>query len=426
MGIVGKAEGANAEFLKRHYKEIENTQDWKSILEIQSAKTTMDRLRQDNHVRPDYTLAQLQKMSANAGTDLTALYDTSGYLSKLMLTAYELDDVFHDTLREVFDIDVATGRSSDGTILYFPGPVKGEDRAKAKAQSDYSDRPSPSTSCVIDFIRQVSPPLSLISIAPSSLSQTKHRCAMTFPTCTDLLASAKKLTQVIESKKTPIKEIIRIKNSLAKNEKKRVEEKVYRYGDVKMNVLVVGGRGKAMICEVQFLLQFMKDAKSQGHSLYEVSRREQFVSDVVASLTRSFDKNAALFTAAARGDSKEFIRLVVDFGREIKLTEPEKSGEGYYLSHRLAESGCYKSWRFLLSCVDEKGVGVLLSSAAANDDTCLVIASHKQTTVGHVKILKSIFSDKYRKHCNVNAGGMGGRCALYRAWLSLFNFSLFN
>ncbi len=125
-----------------------------------------------------------------------------------------------------------------------------------------------------------------------------------------MVAAVQKLQEVIKSKKTPLKEIIRLKNTLAKNEERRVKEGVYNYGDIKANVLIVGPRNKGMICEVQFLLKFMKDAKSQGHALYEVSRRKHFVDEVSQSLERAFDKQTALFTAATRGDSKEFIKIV--------------------------------------------------------------------------------------------------------------------
>ncbi len=54
----------------------------------------------------------------------------------------------------------------------------------------------------------------------------------------------------------------------------------------------------------------MKDAKNQGHALYSVTRREQFVEDVQSSLKRSFDKQDSLFKAASRGDAKQFIRIV--------------------------------------------------------------------------------------------------------------------
>ncbi len=148
-----KANESNKKFLKKNYKAIENSEAWKNVLSEKADAPGIEKLRQDNHIRPDYDTEQLQKMSVTAGRDLTAIYDTSGYLSKLMLTAYELDDLFHDTMREIFEIDPTSGRSKDGKVSYGAGPVKAEERVKAKAQSDYADRPSPSTSCVIDFIR---------------------------------------------------------------------------------------------------------------------------------------------------------------------------------------------------------------------------------------------------------------------------------
>ncbi len=125
MKIIKTAEEANTAFLKKNYKSIEKTQDWRDILGIKGSPEDLGKLRQDNYIRPEYTMEQLQKMSRNAGRDLTAVYDTSGYLSKLMLTAYELDELFHDTLREVFQIDISTGRSRNGKLFYSAGPVKG-------------------------------------------------------------------------------------------------------------------------------------------------------------------------------------------------------------------------------------------------------------------------------------------------------------
>ncbi len=152
-----------------------------------------------------------------------------------------------------------------------------------------------------------------------------------------------------------------------------------------------------------------------SHPLYEVSRRNQFVEDVSQSLTRGMDKQAALFSAASRGDVKSFIQIIVDFPREVNLLGIEDSKDGYYLTHRLAESGAYKGWRFLLNILSEKERGALLSKKADNMDTCLIIASHKQTTSGHLNIMKSILSDKYRKYCDINDTGAGKRSALYRS-----------
>ncbi len=97
----------------------------------------------------------------------------------------------------------------------------------------------------------------------------------------------------------------------------------------------------------------------------------------------------------------------------------EQSKEGYNLCHRLAESGCYKAWNFLLSCLTEKEKGTLLSAEGKNKNNCVIIACKEQTTTGHVKVLKSILSEKYFKHCDINGGGEYEFGALYRA--SQFN-----
>ncbi len=123
-------------------------------------------------------------------------------------------------------------------------------------------------------------------------------------------------------------------------------------------------------------------------------------------------------------------------------TAKERSDDGHNLSHRLAgkpffslpfsffciasrttskttkktkESGCYKGWKFLLGCLNPKEQGILLSTTTSTQDTALAIACREQNTTGHVQIIKSILSDKYKKYCDVNASGVGGRRAIYRA-----------
>ncbi len=116
------------------------------------------------------------------------------------------------------------------------GPVKNEDRARVKAQSDYLahsknvarlskqallqlvgnhtenvvltprplqvfvgmcqiDRPPPATSCIVDFIRS----------------------AIVIKNCEDLLRAIAKLRAVIESKKSPLKELIGSFQNQSKN-----------------------------------------------------------------------------------------------------------------------------------------------------------------------------------------------------------------
>ncbi len=112
----------------------------------------------------------------------------------------------------------------------------------------------------------------------------------------------------------------------------------------------------------------------------------------------------------------------MDFGREVDILSQDKVGCN--LLHHLSQSGCYKGWRFILGCLKEEEKGVMLSAQAKNKDTVLIIACKEQTNPGHIKIIKSILSEKYYKHCDINVGGESGRTALYRAWLRHFFLSL--
>ena len=72
----------------------------------------------------------------------------------------------------------------------------------------------------------------------------------------------------IDSKKTPLQAVIRVKNSLASHEKKRLaaekagflQKHRYRIADIKVNVLVrdQNDSQKSMVAEIQLLLAFME------------------------------------------------------------------------------------------------------------------------------------------------------------------------
>ncbi len=92
----------------------------------------------------------------------------------------------------------------------------------------------------------------------------------------------------------------------------------------------------------------------------------------------------------------------------------ENTGDGCSLGHRIAESGCFRAWNFLLSCLDVLEKPTMLRSRATNENTNLIFACFNQTSKGHVKIIQSILSDEYIKYADVNQGGDGARGALYR------------
>ena len=59
---------------------------------------------------------------------------------------------------------------------------------------------------------------------------------------------------------------------------------LYTYADIKVNVLFER-ENKSMICEVQFLLDFMIHAKKLGHSIYEIQRTKEFKNNVFKLIT---------------------------------------------------------------------------------------------------------------------------------------------
>lgn len=105
------------------------------------------------------------------------------------------------------------------------------------------------------------------------------RCSMEFDTCENLLKGLEIFIKTVESKQTCLHEIVRIKNMFLQNERDGLN--LYNYADLKLNVIMTDKMTKlSMIVEVQFMLSFMKHAKSLGHGLYEIERDLEFVQDL--------------------------------------------------------------------------------------------------------------------------------------------------
>ncbi len=95
----------------------------------------------------------------------------------------------------------------------------------------------------------------------------------------------------------------------------------------------------------------------------------------------------------------------MDFQPQVDLLATEESGAN--LLHKLAESGSYKGWRFLLSCLTPKEREKLLTAENNVNDNCITLACKHQKTLGHVKIIQSILSEKFMELCDFNGGGEG-------------------
>ncbi len=90
------------------------------------------------------------------------------------------------------------------------------------------------------------------------------------------------------------------------------------YADLKANVLVEDDKC-SMICEIQFLMDFMIKAKKKSHSIYEILRRKPFMENV-SILSQAFaNPKEELFAAICRNDYKEVSKLLVSFPSEALL-----------------------------------------------------------------------------------------------------------
>eukprot|EP01084_Bolivina_argentea_P179477 310134_1 len=186
-------------------------------------------------------------------------YDVHGYLSKLVLIAHSLNEKFHQTMREIFEIDPINSQNFSHGVIYSAGPVKRLVRSQSKAETDYASASYPTTSKIIDFIR----------------------CCLVYDECENVLKGIDKFIDIVNCGKTCLKKILRIKNMFLDNKKENDNKwDLHRYADIKMGVLMVYN-GQSMIVEVQFLLSWMLKAKSLGHGLYEIERNKKIDIDLI-------------------------------------------------------------------------------------------------------------------------------------------------
>merc|ERR1712228_885588 len=124
----------------------EQKDEWNELVEWK-IPNEYDSARQDmivNGIASRYTFDQLSKSS---GTTFNSpqFYDYNQYLSQLVLLAQIVDEEFQESVQKIYGIDKVSnkGEVEDGNVEYMRGPVKLMDRARSKAQNDYSHAPYP-------------------------------------------------------------------------------------------------------------------------------------------------------------------------------------------------------------------------------------------------------------------------------------------
>ena len=126
---------------------------------------------------------------------------------------------------------------------------------------DYGRKRFPSVACVCDFVR----------------------CSVTFETSKELYNGLNSFINKVNLGETGcITKICRIKNGLKdiKNWKNEIDA---TYCDIKLNVIITSKNGsekRAIIGEIQLLLQWMLEAKKKGHKMYSFMRRKEYIETV--------------------------------------------------------------------------------------------------------------------------------------------------
>ena len=138
--------------------------------------------------------------------------------------------------------------------------------------TDYSNEDFPNGACILDYLR----------------------CSITFKTPKELLDAVEFVIDEIENKKIEsITQILRIKNgfnNILNWDGKNIEE--YNYVDLKMNVIFNDKNNKeSQIVEIQFLLDFLLEAKKLGHKYYGIKRKEIQVHSISNIVYNTYSEN---------------------------------------------------------------------------------------------------------------------------------------
>ena len=121
--------------------------------------------------------------------------------------------------------------------------------------TDYSKEDFPSGACILDYLR----------------------CSITFKTPKELLDAVEfVIKQITNNKIGSMSKILRIKNgfnSILKWNSEKISD--YNYVDLKINVIFYNkDKTQSQIVELQFLLDFLLNAKKIGHKYYGIKRKD--------------------------------------------------------------------------------------------------------------------------------------------------------
>ena len=193
---------------------------------------------------------------------------------------------------------------------------------------------------------------------------------MEFSTPSDLLNGINIFEKAVTSGKTCLKKICKIKNMFLENKRENNNKwDLNKYADIKMIVLMVDDTFKlSMFVEVQWLLSFMKHAKSLGHGLYEIERNSQFVNDIQSVLTiKKQDAETELFSLAAQNKEEELNRFLLSNNGDVDITKIDATTGKNIFHHLTYRVHCTKALKLLISNLKYEIENGNLPSTAVED-----------------------------------------------------------
>ncbi len=134
------------------------------------------------------------------------------------------------------------------------------------------------------------------------------------------------------------------------------------YADLKANILVEVDH-MSMVCELQFLLDFMIESKKKSHAIYEIVRTKSFVQNVAKSCGLYSSPTEEVLAIAMRQDYRALARFMVNHPSFNYFEKHCDNGSS--LIHFLAQGGSIKLMK-LLSFRGWNGCTSLMFAARSN------------------------------------------------------------
>ncbi len=129
-------------------------------------------------------------------------------------------------------------------------------------------------------------------------------------------------------------------------ENERKGKSAYSYADLKANILVEVDH-MSMVCELQFLLDFMIESKKKSHAIYEIMRSAPFVRNVAKICSLYSSPKEEVLAIAMRQDLKALGRFMVNHPKFDYFVESGALNESS-LIHFISQGGNVKMFKFLL------------------------------------------------------------------------------